>query len=104
MLPITQTRQIFGIENDVVGETANFTSWQNKEADDLMQQAAFLPGCDQAERKKLYDRVQEFMYEDAVYVPLYTERGFFVYNGNLQGNNPVPGLVRWDLDGWNLAE
>jgi peptide/nickel transport system substrate-binding protein len=47
----------------------NFISYKNEEVDRLVDEARFV--LDQSERKKLYDRVQEILHEEAPYVFLY---------------------------------
>jgi len=94
--------QLFTPTSDVVGSGSNFTSYYNQEMVDLNAQAKSLPGCDPAERKVLYDKIQEIMQHDLPYIPLFAINGMYGARNNVEGFAPEPSQLYWNVDTWYL--
>lgn len=95
--------QLFTPTSDVVGSGSNFTSYHNQEMVDLNAQARALPGCDPAERKALYDQIQEIMQQDLPYIPLFAINGMYGARQEIEGFGPHPSQLYWNVDTWTLA-
>lgn len=95
--------QLFTPTSDVVGSGSNFTSYYNPEMVELNAQARSLPGCDPAERKELYDQIQEIMQKDLPYIPLFAINGMYGARQEVEGFSPFPSQLYWNVDTWYLS-
>ncbi|VXB51116.1 Peptide/nickel transport system substrate-binding protein [Arthrobacter sp. 9V] len=68
------------------GSNALYTGYDNKEVADLATQAAGL--SDQAERVKLYSRIQQMVDEDQPMVPLFYLPALYSYSDTVRGFQP----------------
>jgi peptide/nickel transport system substrate-binding protein len=93
---------------DVPGSGNNIASSNNPDVDALIQQARTVPGCDQAERAKLYYEIQQKAHDDIAYDWTYVPNIFQVANNRVGNFNPGPSWVfygytayinQWTLDG-----
>jgi peptide/nickel transport system substrate-binding protein len=76
----------------------NWAGYSNPDVDQLLQQAATVPGCGQPERHELYNRVQQIIAQDVPVVQLYSRLTVLAANKRLQGINPSP----WEGDEVNF--
>jgi len=76
----------------------NFISYKNEEVDRLVDEARFI--LDQAERKKLYDRVQEILHEEAPYIFLYVPDALPAVTGRFIGPEVGPGGLGHNFNQW----
>jgi peptide/nickel transport system substrate-binding protein len=94
--------QLFTPVADVVGSGNDFTSYNNPEFTKLNEQARTLPGCDPAERKKLYDQMQVILQEDVPYLWMYAINGMYSADASVKGFGPYPSNKWWNIDTWNI--
>jgi peptide/nickel transport system substrate-binding protein len=92
--------QILTPVSDVVGSGSDNTSYNNPEFNDLNAQAKALPGCDPAERSKLYAQMQQIFQQDLPYIPLYAINGMYASRSTVQGFGPYPSQLYWNVDTW----
>ena len=85
--------------DDLPGQGANFTSFQDAEVDAWLEQAQALPGCDLAARGELYRQAQRRVAQELPYVFLSGEMTAWAYSARWAGVDPGP----WGLNG-NLQE
>lgn len=79
--------------------TTNFAGYSNAEVDRLLLAANAT--VDRARRKAAYQRVQEIVADDVVYIFLYWLNNNTVLNRRLQGYRPAPGYSEfWNADEW----
>ncbi|NWG16582.1 MAG: hypothetical protein HXY41_08105 [Chloroflexi bacterium] len=95
--------QILTPVSDIVGGGSNNTSYNNPRMVELNAQAKSLPGCDPAERAKLYYEIQEIMQQDLPYVPLYVIDGMYGASASVEGFAPYPSQLYWNVDTWYLS-
>lgn len=76
----------------------NFTSYSNAEVDALLIEARSTP--DTAERKVLYDRVQEIMHEDQPYCFLFVPYALPVVQARFHGIDPALAGIMYNFDKW----
>ena len=93
---------------DVPGSGNNIASYVNTDVDKLIQDARTVPGCDQAERAKIYYEIQQKAHDDMAYDWTYVPNIFQVANSRVGNFNPGPSWVfygytayinQWTLDG-----
>lgn len=95
--------QLFGAVGDVVGSGSNAGSYLNPEVDELMVQARSVPGCDTETRKELYSQIQEKIQFDTPYIFLFVRNGFYAVSSDVEGFNPAPENLWWNVDTWSVA-
>ena len=76
----------------------NFISYKNEEVDRLVDEARFV--LDLSERKKLYDRVQEILHEEAPYVFLYVPDALPAVAKRFIGPEVGPGGLGHNFNQW----
>lgn len=96
------TVQLFGAEADVPGSGFNFTSFYNEEYFELEQQALTSPGCVLEDRAELYYQMQEIMQEEMPYIWLFTQDGFYAARDEVQGFDPYPASLWWNVTEWTV--
>jgi peptide/nickel transport system substrate-binding protein len=94
--------QLFTPVSDVVGSGNDFTSYNNPEFTKLNEQARTLPGCDPAERKKIYDQMQVILQDDVPYLWMYAINGMYAADASVKGFGPYPSNKWWNIDTWNI--
>jgi peptide/nickel transport system substrate-binding protein len=94
--------QLWATGSDIIGGS-NFTSYVNPELDELLRKALTLPGCDQGERAKIYGQIQEILHRDAPYVFVNSHTGMYAWNTRIDGVNPFPGTLYWNINEWSKA-
>jgi peptide/nickel transport system substrate-binding protein len=94
--------QIFGTSGDVIGGS-NSVSYVNPQMDELMRQALTLPGCDTAERAAIYGQAAQLFHEDLPYVVQFSSNGMYAWQDSLEGVDPYPANLQWNLTEWTRA-
>ncbi len=95
--------QLFSTSGDIVGSGSNNVSYSNPELDALMEKARALPGCDPAERAKIYAQIQAITQKDLPYIPLYSIAGMYAARTSVNGFSPYPSQMYWNVETWSLA-
>lgn len=95
--------QLFTPQSDIIPGGSNFTSYNNPRFTELNTQAKSLPGCDPAERAAIYYEMQEIMQEDLPYLWLFTQDGMYAASAGMNGFDPRPSQMLWNVDTWSLA-
>jgi peptide/nickel transport system substrate-binding protein len=80
----------------------NFMYYANPEADRLLEQGRHT--LDQAERKKIYDRLQHVLHEDQPYMFLYVPMALPVVQARFQGIEPAPAGIGHNFYEWWVPE
>lgn len=88
--------------NDSPGGGFNFVSYYNEQVEENLNQARSLPGCDIGERGAMYTDIQAQILEDAPYAFLYVPLTNTVWNTRLQGIDPQPWQIYYNVEGWFL--
>lgn len=91
-----------GLEADIPGAGYNTGSWYNEEFEQVMKEAAVLPGCDQAERKALYDRAQEIIHAEVPRIPVNTSVVPITITSRLENFDPKPNASFWNQPAWQI--
>ncbi len=94
--------QLFSLESDVVNAGDNTGSYYNPEVIDLMRQARRVSNCDIVERANIYKEIQRIMQEDMPYMWLYAIDGMYAARSEVQGFDPYPAQMFWNVDNWSL--
>jgi peptide/nickel transport system substrate-binding protein len=83
--------------------STNFAGYSNAEVDRLLLAASAT--VDRAKRKAAYQKVQEIVADDAVYLFVYWLNNTTVLNKRVQGYKPAPGYTEfWNADEWWLTK
>jgi peptide/nickel transport system substrate-binding protein len=89
-------------EADAPGASFGVTSFYNEEFETLMKEARVLPGCDTEERKAMYDRAQEIIYDNAPWLLVNTSMVPIAVTNNLENFDPKTNSLIWNLPAWSL--
>jgi peptide/nickel transport system substrate-binding protein len=92
--------QILTPAGDVVGGCSNCGSYDSARLNELNEQARLLPGCNVEERKALYNEAQRVVQEDTPYIFLFVRNGFYAARNNVEGFDPFPAQLWWNVDTW----
>lgn len=97
---ILQDPDIFSVwHSSQIGDgKLNMTAYANPELDGLLERGRHT--LDQAERKKIYDRVQEILYEDQPYTFLYVPMSLPIVHARYHGVEVAPSGIGWNFDRW----
>lgn len=95
-------RQIFGTQGDVIGGS-NSGSYINPRIDELFAQASEVPGCNIEDRKPFYAEIQQILHEDAPYLWMYSLDGMYAWTSDVQGVEPYPGALFWNIQNWTRS-
>jgi peptide/nickel transport system substrate-binding protein len=80
----------------------NYSHYANPTVDTLLDQARTFPGCDQAGRKALYDRLQIALMEDQPVTLLYQPVTLIAHDRRLRGIAPSAyARPQWNLADWS---
>jgi peptide/nickel transport system substrate-binding protein len=91
-----------GIEGDVPGAGFNTGSYYNEEFEEAMLTARSLPGCDQEERKALYDRAQEIIHEEVPYYLVNTSIVPVMIQNDVENVDIRTNSTTWNLPSWTI--
>jgi peptide/nickel transport system substrate-binding protein len=94
-----QTQLWAAVSDDVLGGS-NFTSYINPELEALLDEAKTVPGCDPEARAEIYGQVQEILHRDVPYLFLYSVNGMYAWRTDLQGAEPYPANLYWNINQW----
>ncbi len=92
--------QIFSIQADVPGSGDNTGSYHNQRVVDLMREARRVPGCGLEDRAAIYAEYQRIVQEDQPYMFLYAIDGMYAARSNVEGFDPYPSNMFWNVDAW----
>ncbi|MCA9910687.1 MAG: hypothetical protein KC519_18655 [Anaerolineae bacterium] len=95
-------RQIFGSTGDVIGGS-NAGSYINPELDTLFAQASEVPNCDVEARKAIYGQIQQILRDDAPYLWMYSLDGMYSWDNTVNGVEPYPGTLYWNVQDWTRS-
>ena len=96
-----ELRALFTAEGDVVGSGFNNWSYNNPEIEELFAQARTVPGCDQAERKALYEQIQQILYDDLPVYYVNTSMVPVVVQPDVANFDPLPLDLDWNIYAWS---
>lgn len=94
---------VFGPANDVPAVGFNAGSYNNPRVNELLAQARTLPGCDQTERKALYDEVLQILHDESPWIWLGGANTLSVAQNYVEGWAPniQAGLqTNYNIDTW----
>ncbi len=80
---------------------SNFIGFKNDEADEILEK--YRLEFDASQRKRLYDRFQEILYDEQPYTFLYTRESITTWDQRFQGVAWYPGLGT-DMNEWWVPE
>lgn len=98
------TDGLFGPVADEPGIGFNFTSFYNEAYFALEATANSVPGCGLTERANIYRQMQEIIYDEQPYVFLYVNTGMYVAKNEVEGFDPYPNNLLWNIDTWTVRE
>lgn len=96
-----ELRALFMAEGDVVGSGFNNWSYNNPEVDALFNQARTVPGCDEAERKALYEQIQQILLDDLPVYYVNTSMVPVVAQPDIANFDPLPLDLEWNIYAWS---
>ncbi|MCY4526008.1 MAG: ABC transporter substrate-binding protein, partial [Anaerolineaceae bacterium] len=96
--------QLFTPASDVVGGCSNCMSYDNPEFTAINEQARILPGCSIDERKALYAEAQRIIQADTPYIFMFVRNGFYAAGSEVNGFDPFPSQMLWNVDTWSIAQ
>ena len=101
-----------GIAADRPGAGFNTGSYYNEEFEDVLDMANALPAaedgsyaaCDPDQRDQLYARAQQIVWEEQPYMFLYASNVMVAAQAELEGWDPLPYNVDWNIDAWSVGD
>lgn len=96
-----ELRALFMADGDVVGSGFNNWSYNNPEVDALFNQARTVPGCDEAERKALYEQIQQILLDDLPVYYVNTSMVPVVAQPDIANFDPLPLDLEWNIYAWS---
>lgn len=93
----------FSFKNDEVGAGFNFVSYYNEAFEANLDEGKAVPGCAEEERAPFYFDNQELMYNDLAYSFLYIPLDNSVWRDRLNGVDPNPWALRYNVQDWSLT-
>ncbi len=85
------------------GTGSNYVQYQNPEIDELCAKGTAV--VDQAERKKIYDRIQEILLEDLPFAPIFSYQVIIGVKDRVHGYevNPYTPINSWNTGDWSVS-
>jgi peptide/nickel transport system substrate-binding protein len=85
------------------GNGSNYVQYENKEIDELS--AKGVAEVDQAERKKIYDRIQEILLDDMPFAPIFAYQIIVGVHDRVKGYapNPYTPSNSWNPEAWSTT-
>jgi peptide/nickel transport system substrate-binding protein len=80
----------------------NFVGYKNPEVDDLLEKGRRT--FDEAERKRIYDRLQVILYEDQPYTFLYVPESTPILAARFHGIEEAPAGISWNFPFWYVPK
>ncbi len=97
-------RSLFLSENDVPNESFNLGSYVNPEIDALLDEGLYMPGCATEDRKPVYDKIQEILYEDVPFDFIYINTTILAIHEKVQGWDPDAAWAQlYNLPNWEIT-
>jgi peptide/nickel transport system substrate-binding protein len=96
--------QLFARSSDVVGSGSNFTSWSNPRVDELLQKGLSAPGCAEEDRNVFYYELQRLFQEELPYIPMFVINGQYAARANVNGFDPRPNEMFWNIETWTISQ
>lgn len=95
---------LFTSSGDVPISSQNYVSWNNQKVNDLMAQALTVPGCANEDRAKIYYEIQKLFQEELPYVPMFVINGQYAASSKVDGFDPLPNQMYWNVDTWTVTQ
>ncbi len=89
--------------SDQIGAGFGFTSYDNPELNDLLQQGKTVPGCGVEDRAAIYRQVNRILYNDQPYLYLYAGNIMYAAQSYVQNYDPFPNFSLWNVDAWDAS-
>ncbi len=86
--------------NDTPGSGFNFTSYNNPEINELLEQGVSVPGCDTAERAPFYQEIQQIIHDDIPYLFVTGSVGNTGYSDRFANIEPGEWSFYWNEEDW----
>lgn len=99
--PDSYLRSLFAPDADVVGSGFNSWSYSNSDFMALLDEARTLPGCDQTERKALYDEAQQILHDELPIFVLSTRAVGSAVQPDVENWQPTEFSTFWTLPAWS---
>ncbi len=80
----------------------NFVGYKNAEVDELLEKGRRT--FDEAERKRIYDRLQVRLHEDQPYTFLYVPEATPIVAARIHGIEEAPGGISWNFPFWYVPQ
>lgn len=90
-------------EGDIVGAGFAFTSYNNEEFNQLMEEGKTVPGCAVEDRQPVYQRALEILSVDLPYLYLYAGNVMYAAQGDVANFDPYPNFQVWNVDAWDAS-
>jgi peptide/nickel transport system substrate-binding protein len=101
LLPDPDQRLFWKSTENEEGLGLNFTSYNNPQVDELLEQGVAVPGCSSSERAEVYQQVQEILAQDRPVDFLLTPNRHLLVNNRLHGVQPGPFVgFTWNAPAW----
>lgn len=100
------TSVVFGVENDLPASGFNTGSYYNERVQEILDTARALPGCDQEERKVLYQEMYEILKEETPWIWIGVSQTLAVAQPYVEGWDPRPlasSETLWNEETWLVA-
>lgn len=96
-----ELRALFMADGDVVGSGFNNWSYNNPEVDALFNQARSVAGCDPAERKAMYEQIQQILLDDLPVYYVNTSMVPVVAQPDIANFDPLALDLEWNIYAWS---
>lgn len=96
----TDGRSQFNPEFDLVGSGFNFVSYNNPDVARLYEEARTLPGCDTAERTRLYGEVQQILHDELPYLFIYAPKSMVAASADVENFDPRAENEFYNIGDW----
>jgi peptide/nickel transport system substrate-binding protein len=80
----------------------NFINYKNAEVDELLEKGRRT--FDEAERKRIYDRLQEILYDEQPYTFLYVPEATPILAARVRGIEEAPAGISWNFPFWYVPQ
>lgn len=96
--------QLFGpAGDDPANQGSNGSSYNNPAMNELMAQAAVVPGCAVEDRAALYAEVQQILQDDQPYLWLFSVAGAYAAGSDIENFDPRANVPLWNIDAWVVS-
>ncbi len=96
-----ELKALYTAEGDVVNSGFNSWSYDNPELAQLFDEARTVPNCDTEQRKALYDKIQQILYDDLPIYYVNTTQVPVVAQADVKNFDPLPLSLKWNIYGWS---